>query len=371
MPEVSIATKSVTQAPSEVAEELIPAPRASVIIVGYNSLPDLEKCLPSLLASVQDDPEIILVDNASTDGSSSWVQQSFPEIKLVISAENLGFGGACNLGAKHARGRYLAFLNPDTILDPGWLKALIAAFEADPQAGLATSKILLLHDPGRINTCGNDIHLSGITLCRGMGQPQQVFSHQEEVSAVSGACFAIRRQLFEALGGFDETFFMYMEDTDLSWRARLLGYKCLFVPESVVYHDYTLHFGPRKTFYQERNRYLMLLKNLRWPTLLILLPAFFLADLITWGYVLLHDRKNLANKFLAYAWIVQHWPEVMAKRRVVQASRRTPDRPLLLSLKSRLDFEQTDQTWIAQAAHLIFDPLFYSVHSIIFAVVKW
>jgi GT2 family glycosyltransferase len=241
--------------------------RVSVIIVAYNNRQDLERCLPSLYDSDGSAVEILLVDNASSDGTAEWVRGAHPSIRLVRSESNLGFGGGSNLGARMAHGQYLVFLNPDTTVSPGWWQALIGALDKDPAVGLATSKILLMQSPQYINTCGNDVHISGITLCRGMGQSSEAFSRQEEVGAVSGAAFAIRSELFETLCGFDESFFMYMEDTDLSLRARLLGYRCVCVPDSIVYHRYTLRFGPRKTFYQERNRYLMILKCLRRPTL--------------------------------------------------------------------------------------------------------
>ena len=158
---------------------------------------------------------------------------------------------AANVGVRSSSGNYLAFLNPDTVVEPGWLDALIAALEADPRAGLATAKILLLDDPARINTCGCDVHYTGLTLCRGMGMGRSALTDPVDVSAVSGAAFVIRRDLFEALSGFDAAYFLYMEDTDLSWRARLAGYSCLYVPTSFVYHDYSLRFGPKKAFYEE------------------------------------------------------------------------------------------------------------------------
>ncbi len=332
--------------------------KASVIIVNYNSLRHLERCLPALLPASGSGTEVIVVDNASQDGSAELVGRCFPQVRLVCSPENVGFGAGNNLGARQARGEYLAFLNPDTVVDPGWLAALIAALEADPGAGLATSKILLLNEPQKINTCGNDIHISGLTLCRGMGRPAAEYNQPEAVDAVSGAAFAMRRDLFEALGGFDESFFMYMEDTDLSLRARLAGYRCLFAPASVVYHDYTLHFGPRKTYYQERNRYLMLLKCLRRRTLLALLPALLLAEVVTWGFVLTRQRRNPGNKLRAYAWVIGHWREVRAARRRAQALRRISDRQLLASARHDLGYEQTGPGWPAKAAHLLFDPLF-------------
>jgi GT2 family glycosyltransferase len=230
---------------------------------------------------------------------------------------------------------------------------------------------LLLRDPQRINTCGNSIHLSGLTLCRGMGQPGSMFDRLEEVDAVSGAAFVIRRDLFEALGGFDETFFMYMEDTDLSWRARLLGYRCLFAPESIVYHDYALHFGPRKTFYQERNRYLLLLKNLRWRTLLLLAPALLLAEVVTWGFVLMKDRENLGNKVRAYAWIVRHWKVIRTGRQRIQATRRIPDRLVVPALNCRLEFEQVGHSWMSRVSHWVFDPAFGLWRTLMKLTVVW
>jgi GT2 family glycosyltransferase len=191
------------------------------------------------------------------------------------------------------------------------------------------------------------------------------------VDAVSGAAFVIRRDLFEALGGFDETFFMYMEDTDLSWRARLLGYRCLFAPESIVYHDYALHFGPRKTFYQERNRYLLLLKNLRWRTLLLLAPALLLAEVVTWGFVLMKDRENLGNKVRAYAWIVRHWKVIRTGRQRIQATRRIPDRLVVPALNCRLEFEQVGHSWMSRVSHWVFDPAFGLWRTLMKLTVVW
>jgi GT2 family glycosyltransferase len=359
---------------SQVAAAPIPVqatgPRASVIVVSYNGRARLGRCLYSLLEDRQG-YEVILVDNASRDGSADYVEQFFPQVQVIRNETNRGFGQGNNAGVRRAKGEYLAFLNPDTAVEPGWLEALIAPLEADPQAGLATSKVLLLADPGRINTCGNDVHYTGLTLCRGMGMDRSAFADLARVGAVSGAAFAMRRDVFEALGGFDETFFMYMEDTDLSWRACLAGYRCIYVPQSIVYHDYSLRFGPRKTFYQERNRYLMLLKNLHWRTLLVLLPALLLAEVVTWGFVLLRDRRRAANKWQAYAWIMRHWSEVMASRRRVRVVRKGSDRDLVACCTHRLDFEQTGDGTVARLAQLLFDPLFSVLHRLALALIWW
>lgn len=346
-------------------------PLVSVIIVNHNARQYLEACLRSLLSDTQPTDEIILVDNASTDNSVSYVQELFPSVQIIRNPTNLGFGQACNIAARYAQGKYLAFLNPDTVVRPGWLEALIAALEADPQAALATPKILLLADAERINTCGNEIHCTGLTLCRGLGMAHDAFPYLEEVDAISGAAFAIRRDLFTALGGFDEAFFLYMEDTDLSWRARLAGYQCIYVPSSVILHDYALRFGPLKTFYQERNRYLMLLKGLHWATLLILLPILLLGEAITWGFTLLRDRSHWRNKMRAYGWIARHWQEVMEKRRLTQRLRRVRDRDLLWGCAYRLPYEQLDASLLGRMAGFVLDPLFFVLQKLALTLIWW
>lgn len=352
-----------------VAEAATTGWKATIVIVNYNGGQQIVDCLSSLYQdAAAANYEVIVVDNASSDGSPAEIARRFPEVQLLMSEENQGFGYANNLGVLRAKGDFLAFLNPDTIVEPGWLEALLSAMQTDPEVGLATSKILLMQDPDRINTAGNEVHLTGLTLCRGMNQLATEMSESAEVDAVSGAAFVIRRELFTTLNGFDADFFMYFEDTDLSLRSRLAGYRCLYVPESVVYHDYELHFGPLKTYYEERNRYLTLLKIYRWRTLLLLLPTLLLAEVVTWGYVLLHDRPRWRNKLRAYGDIISEWWAISQERQQVQSIRQVHDRVLLRSTSYRIVFEQTGDGFVARIAHLIFDPLFYLGHRLVLAL---
>lgn len=345
--------------------------RATVIIVNFNAGPKLLGCLASVSSSLPSDAEVILVDNASSDGSAEKALILSPCMRLLRSRDNRGFGAGGNLGAREARGRDLVFLNPDTIVEPGWIEALLADLEQYPEAGLTTSRILQADRTDRISGCGNSVHVSGLTLARGMGAPRGAFREIEEVDAVSGAAFAIPRDLFEQLGGFDEDFFLYVEDTDLSLRARLAGRRCLYVPQSIVYHDYTFRLTPLKVFYQERNRYLMLLKCFRWPTLVALFPSLLLAELLTWGFVLLRDRRNAANKLRAYAWVFRNWSAILQKRKITRSGRKISDRAILLTTGHRLDFRQVATPGIAKAARLIFDPLFFLSRILALAVVWW
>ena len=344
--------------------------RASIIVVNFNGRQHLERCLRSVLPTISSGDEILVVDNGSTDGSADWVQREFPSVRVVPSPINGGFGYGCNLGARHAQGGYLVFLNPDTAVEKGWLEPLLAALD-DRQVALATSLILLMDDPERVNTAGNNVHFTGLALCRGAGAPLRALTEPADVAAVSGAAFAVRRSVWEMLGGLDESFFVYVEDTDLSWRARLAGYVCRWVSESVVYHRYALRFGEGKIFYQERNRYQMLLKTLRWPTLLSLLPALLLTEGVTWGYVLLYQPRRWAEKLRAYLWVIRHWRELMTRRRAVQAIRRIRDRDLLAVCIHRLDYEQTGAGWVAHWAHRLLDPIFWILHRLVLLGVWW
>ncbi len=335
-------------------------PRVSVIIVSYNSACYLSRCLSSVFETNYPNVQVIVVDNGSDDGSAGLVEANFPQAHLIRSEDNCGFGVANNQGAMWAEGEILVFLNPDTLVHQNWLRPLVEALHADPRAGLATAKILLADRPDTINTCGNDFHYTGLTLCRGMGRHRTAFDCMEEVAAVSGAAFAIRRDLFQSLGGFDPDFFLYVEDTDLSLRARLAGWRCLFVPDSVVYHDYQLHFGPNKTYYQERNRYVMLLKALRVKTLLALLPALLLAECVAWGHTLLQNPRQWRGKLGAYRWVISHRKQIAAARAAVQAQRRVDDSTLLRLAGYRLSFELTSADWMSRVAHCVFDPLFLS-----------
>lgn len=344
---------------------------ASLIIVAYNSRTYLADLCAALRLADPAPCEMILVDNASSDGSTEFVQAHFPEIHTLRLPENQGFASANNYAVSLAKGKFLIFLNPDTVPAPGSLGALIDVLETHPECGLVTAKILLLSQPDRLNAFGNDIHLSGITLCRGAGRPADEYTREETVSAVSGAAFAIRRSLFEQLGGFDPACFMYMEDTDLSLRARLAGWTCRCVPQALVWHDYRLRFGPRKTFYQERNRYLILLKHYRLATILLLLPVLLLAEIVAWGFVLLREPGRWRNKTGALAWLWRHRKEIARSRARVQALRQTSDRRLLLQHPSHLDFAQVGASPAIRLAAFVFNPLFALGKAFLSAFLWW
>lgn len=333
------------------------AQRASVVVVAYNAGDFLRGCIASIY-STQPEVEVVLVDNASTDGAVDHVEEKFPEINVIRSARNAGFGAGNNLGVAHTQRDFVVFLNPDTAVTSGWLETLVRPLAEDPTVGLVTPKVLRRDQPDLINVAGLKVHLSSISMCRGLDLPGGALDEVAEVAAISGVAFATRREVYEAIGGFDEDFFLYLEDVDLSLRMWMGGYRCLYVPDPVVLHDYDqVEVDTRKTFWVERGRYLMLLKSFSWRTLLALLPTLLLAEVITWGWLLWRNPKAVVQKLRAYGWVLAHWGQIIEKRRRVQTRRARPDAVFLARCQWHLDFAQLAGPRMARVARAVFAPL--------------
>jgi GT2 family glycosyltransferase len=331
--------------------------RASIVVVTFNHRAIVARCLSAAQSTMSAQDELIVVDNNSVDGTADEIARDFPEVQLIRSASNLGFGRANNLGASSARGRYVVFLNPDTEPQPGWLEALIGALTDYPGAALVTAKLVLAAAPGYVDAFGNDIHVSGITTCRGWGQPAERFTRVEEVNATSGACLAAERDVFQRLGGFDNYLFLYYEDTDLSLRARLAGYKCIAVPGAVVLHDHRPGFSPEKLRYLERNRWWSLLKLLRWRTLIALTPVLMLSEALAWGLAVLRGRRHVLAKAQAWMDLVRALPHLPRARADAARARVLSDVELLSAHASRVSFDQAARgpliqlgEWVAATA---------------------
>ncbi|GAC1331543.1 MAG: glycosyltransferase family 2 protein [Candidatus Dormibacteria bacterium] len=242
------------------------APLASVVILNYNGIAVLPACLEAVRRQQLDGEfEVIVVDNASADGSAARVREAYPWVRLEEAGGNLGFAGGNNLGISRANGEFVVLLNNDTAVRPGWLAALLAAARADPRAGAVTSKLVFMHRPGVIQNAGCLLLSDGSGGDRGSQQPDTgQFDRGEEVFAFCGAAVLLRREALEDVGAFDDDFFMYYEDLDLSWRMRLRGWKVLYAPGAVVDHAHagtSVEGSPFFIFHADRNRLFMVLKN--------------------------------------------------------------------------------------------------------------
>lgn len=266
---------------------------ASVIIVTHNHREYIESCIQSV--ENQDYAhEIIIVDSCSSDGTPELLKREFPCLKVIQCNRNIGYGAGNNLGVRHAEEDIIVLLNPDVIVVNNWLRELVKPLENKNK--LITTPKILTYDGSKINTCGNIDHFTGLTFTSGFGDRPESHSKSEYVSGVSGCCLAMRRaEYFE----FDETFFLYNDDSDFSWRAHLKGFKIMCVSSSIVEHDYTLRVSPIKMYYLERNRYLLLRKCLSKKDLLLILPSLFVAELLTSGYAMKRGRKWISSKIRA------------------------------------------------------------------------
>lgn len=292
-----------------------------VIVLNWNGRHWLGPCLAALRHQTFRFFEVVVVDNASTDGSADWVRDEFPECQVVALGRNAGFSAGNNAGASGAKAEFLVFLNNDTCAEPGWLAALVTAVQADPSVGLAASHLVYMDAPDTVDSAGDGYLRCGGAFKREHGQPRTTSREVRETFGVCGAAFLIRRTLFERLGGFDEAWVMVYEDVDLSYRARLLGARCLFVPAAVVRHVGSASLGrisATAVFYGQRNLEWTWLKNSPWTLLLRSLPSHILYDaagLISYARRG-HGGAWLQGKMAALLGL----PAIWRKRRQVQRS---------------------------------------------------
>jgi len=334
----------------------------SIVILSYNNREDLEECIPSLMSQTYQDFEIIVVDNASMDGSEEFIRTNYPMIKVVQTGKNLGYPAGNNAGFEVAEGEYIVVVNPDTVADPEWLAELIKPLKNDPTIAATTSKVLIYYQKDKINTCANTSHLTGLTFCRGLNKSVDEFNNFQAVGAVSGCSFAIRRDVLKYINGFDPDFFLYMEDADLSWRIRFAGGKILYVPESIIYHKFNLSIAPWKEFYLERNRYLILLKNLDTKTLLLLTPALAITEIVTMSHAVLNGPKYVKSKLMAYLWIIKHIRAISIKRDETLSKKRVTDKEFFGLLDWSIPFEQVIENPIMKRTTDIIFNSFYALN---------
>ena len=263
--------------------------RVSIIIVSWNALELLQRCLPSVVATDFDGFEIILADNASSDGSANWVREHLPTVRIVRHPENWGFARGNNEAVRHALGDLIVLLNNDVEVPSDWLRPIIERFDQVPGLGAAQPK---LHQFDARDTfeysgaAGGFLDRWGYPFARGrvfdtLEKDVGQYDGSRDIFWASGTCLAVRKTVWEASGGLEEAFFMHMEEIDLCWRIRRTGWTIECVTESEVYHigGGSLPAGnPRKTYLNFRNNLLMLYRNLPTGQWLLILMVRLLLD---------------------------------------------------------------------------------------------
>jgi GT2 family glycosyltransferase len=325
----------------------VPAGDASVsiVVVAYHSGDALLRCLDSLRAEPAS--EVLVIDNGG-GGREIESAAALPGVEVVDPGGNIGFAAACNMGASRATGDVLLFLNPDAVVGAGALQALAQAV-AVPDIGVAMPRLHLLDNPGTLNSGGNVLHVSGIAWAGGHGRPASTLTERREVAYATGAALAIRSELFQELGGFAPELFMYQEDLDLGWRARMRGLRAVVEPQADVYHDYDFARNPRKLYLLERNRLAFVLSAYSARLLLLAAPILVAAEV---GMVALAVREGwLHDKVAGWRWLAENRRWVAERRRAIQEQRRVSDRALAPLLTAQIDPVQVSVPGIVRAAN--------------------
>ena len=320
-------------------------PSISVIIPNYNGKHHLNDCLISLKNQLYKNFEVIVVDNASTDGSVDFINNNFPEFRVVVNSENAGFSKAVNQAAKLSDLEYIVILNNDTIVDKYWLEEFVSFSKKFKDFGSCQSKVLLYNDIHLLNTVGNEIFFLGHGWSGGYRKPDEHFNNIREVNYCSGAALFIRRDVLKRIGFFDdEEVLMYHDDLDLGWRLLLYGYKNYLVPNSVIYHKYEYNRNPKKYYYIEVSRLICIIKYYEIRTILLLLPALFAME---FG-IICYSMKGgwFMDKMKSYSYIIKNITRLYKKRMLVQRSRILSDKEILKQFKSEIDFVEINNVFI-------------------------
>ena len=312
------------------------SPKVSIIIVNYNGKELLQKCLDSLLKVNYDNFEIILVDNNSTDGSVEFITKNYPSLIIIKLDSNKGFAEPNNVAAKISKGKYLLFLNNDTVVTPNFIFEMVKVMETDKKIAICQS--LLLKPDGSVDSSGDFIDHLGVVY-----NSKTKIDEIREVSSARGASMLVRSDIFEKLDGFDQKFFVTFEDVDLCWRSWILGYRVLIIPTSIVYHEGGITIKKIKSeiaFHGFKNQLAMKITNfepiLAMRNMMLFFGIYGIRELKIWlDYTISGSTKlssteyedNIAPKpsFKVIAksifWILSNYGYLLKKQRTINKNR--------------------------------------------------
>jgi GT2 family glycosyltransferase len=283
----------------------------------------LEMVLTSLGQQAFRDFDVTVVDNGSTDGSVEYLAQRWPDVRVIALAENRGFAAAVNRGIGASAGEYVALLNSDVELAEDWLSVLVAELDRDPGLGFVTGKVMRHSEPGMLEQAGQEMYTCGRFWPRGLDERDVgQYDERRDVAIVTAAAALYRRAALEGAGGFDEDYFLYVEDADVCLRMLLDGYRGRYVPETSAFHvrGGTVARGSETTrFYLARNTLITLLKDLPASLLLRSLPKLVLYQL----HLLREARADGFSRTVlrAYGAFLRRLPATVRKRRRIQRER--------------------------------------------------
>ncbi len=313
-----------------------PACHLTLCVINYNGEHYLKESLESVFVQKQKFEEILLIDNASKDGSLEIVRNKFPTIRIIQLDKNLGPAVARNVGFKMASCVRILFMDNDVSLAPNCPDQLMQALNDNPFAVVAMPCVLYSHNKNTIQYDGADSHFLGLMMLHNVNRPLIISDGMRKIGSVVTACFLMDRSRWKGDVPFDDTFFFNYEDHDFGLRTRILGHEILSVPSALCYHregtkGLSLREGgsysKMRVFCLIRNRWQLILKNYEFKTLLLLSPVFFIYEIFQIVGVI--KKRWFVEWGKAFFWIVLHPLEILRKRQIIQEARKTPDREVL------------------------------------------
>lgn len=322
-------------------------PLVSIILVNWNGKHYLELCLRSLAAVTYAPKEIILVDNASTDGSVAWVRSLYKNVRIIEQKKNLGFAGGHDAGLRASRGDLLLLLNVDTVAEPSFLSCLIKRLQEDQTIGVLQPKVMVAEDRRLIDSIGSFFLPSGLLYHYGREKDEAIpqYNVPLDIFSAKGVCMLVRREVVDRVGLFDPKYFAYFEETDFCMRVWLAGWRVCYEPASRIYHaggaSSSQQPPSRIVYHSSKNVLVTYLKNLSWPralrsvsTMLFLYAFWCLISIVS-------GKWSVASAVVrAIGWNLRHLGETIRTRRYVQHTLRIrPDEAFLPALIHPVRFQ--------------------------------
>jgi len=304
----------------------------SIIILNYNADQLLLDCVKSIMKTNYDNFEIIVVDNASVDGSHIKCKERFKKIRLIENEKNLGYCGGNNVGIQDAKGDFIVILNPDTTVEPNWLSELVSVYNKCGEA-LYQPKHLSLNDKSVFMSAGNMMNIFGFGYAREKGKKDiNQYNTVEQIGYASGTCLFAPSSVFKKVGLLDPFIFLYHDDLDLGWRAAQLGIKSYYVPSSVIYHaeSYMLGWNSEKFFWLERNRKYCLQTHYSKDTYSKIHSTLMLVDLLVWLFYL--SKGFLGAKIRAELDLRKNRKKISERYEYLEHLKKISDRDLVMDL---------------------------------------
>ncbi|MFA6551839.1 MAG: glycosyltransferase family 2 protein [Patescibacteria group bacterium] len=347
--------------------------KVGIIIVNFTSYAErfLADCVASLRAQACPDFlwRFYIVDNCSAEKSRAVLKNYASEAIIVPRADG-NYAAANALGIEQAMKdgcEYFVIANMDVVFAPDWLAELIKAVEPE-NIGIAQSKILL-YDKNKINSVGNLIHFLGFGFTRGYGEEDggQYDNIKEITGYASGCSLIIKKEVIAKIGSYDREYYMYHDDLELGFRARLAGYKIAFAPRSIVFHKYEFSRSVRMLYYMERNRYLAIFSFYKLPTIILILPPLIIMDLGMLFYSLVNGWFFTKLKVYGYFLSPRTWRHILSVRQQVKKIRLAPDKDIIQSIAGKIEYQEI----MNPILRYIVNPVFNIYWNIIRSFIWW